>query len=38
MRPLHATGKSGFRPCLPAIDGVIMEPIQAAAELEPLRL
>jgi hypothetical protein len=30
-------GKTEFRKCLPAIDGVIMEPIQAAGELEPLR-
>jgi len=31
MRPLRAAGKSGLRPCLPAIDGVIMEPVQERA-------
>jgi hypothetical protein len=33
-----AGGQNGIPQCLPVIDGVIMEPIQAAEELEPLRL
>jgi hypothetical protein len=33
-----AGGQNGIPQCLPVIDGVIMEPIQAAEEPEPLRL